>query len=930
MADPILGTQSSLLTPKAPAPEAPEPDTFCPPDGDGNRIADPRTPNPLAPMPTLILVDGSNQAYRAYHAIRTDLRSPDGFPTRALFGFSRVLQSLIKQHRPDYAAVVFDVGQSFRNVLYPDYKGQRPDKPPELEQQWPEFMPLCEAFGISALAKDGFEADDIIGTLAIQAAAEGFDVRIVSSDKDFAQLVSDRIKLLDPRLGEVAGAAEGEAKWGVPPEKIVDLMSLVGDKSDNVPGVAGVGVKKAAKYITEYGSWQGVLANAAAIGGKTGEKIAAAADTIALANKLIVIKTDVSLAHTIADLKIRDPDPAVLRAALLRFGFHAMIRELSLTQPHDGAGIDRDRYRTVDTPEALAQLVADLKAAARFSFDSETTSLDPLEAALVGMSFCWDDTDAVYVPIAHDGEGNCPGALDALLPLLADPSLKKTGQNLKYDLEVLQANGHVLAGIDGDTMIADYLLQVDQKHNLDALALRYLGHTMISFKEVAKLHGSAFAKVPIPDATRYAAEDAHVVWCIEQKMEMDAELEQLYREIELPLIPVLADMELTGIGVDVDALAAISAELGERIAEMVTQIHELVGETFNINSTQQLAVILFEKRGHKPIKKTKTGYSTNSAVIEQLMESSDDELLQMILDYRGATKLKSTYVDALPTTVAADGRIHTSYHQAVAATGRLSSFDPNLQNIPIRTEEGRRIRRCFVARDGYTFLSADYSQIELRLLAHFCGTGPLVEAFRNGEDIHRRTAAEIFEVAPEAVSADQRRAAKAINFGIIYGMSAFRLSRELKISREQAQGYIDSYFERYPQVRAYMDTKISEAKRTGEVKTLYGRRRAVRGLDSRNPNERGAGERVAMNTPVQGTAADLIKIAMIRVHRRLKADFPEADLLLQVHDELVLEVPTAQLDDISAALVEEMQGVASLNVPLLVETGHGRTWDAAH
>ncbi len=881
-------------------------------------------------MPTLILVDGSNQAYRAYHAIRTDLRSPDGFPTRALFGFTNILKSIIKQHRPDYMAVVFDVGKSFRNDLYPDYKGQRPDKPADLDEQWSELIPLCESFGIKALAREGFEADDIIGTLAVRAAAAGIDVRIISSDKDFAQLVTDRIKLFDPRTGELSGAAEIEAKWGVGPSKIVDLMSLIGDKSDNVPGIDGVGAKKAAGYLKKYDTWQNVIARADEIGGKTGEKIAAAADVVKLANQLIIIRTDMDPGARLEDLVLTEPQPARLRATLQRFGFFAMLKELGLNEKGQGSPIDREVYRTISTAAALSGLVATLRAAGRFSFDTETTSLDPLKARLVGMSFCWADDEAVYVPIAHEVGTNCPGALTALGPILADPSVKKTGQNLKYDLEVLRANGLDLQGIDGDTMIADYLLNVDQKHNLDNLALRHLGHTMISFTEVAEQHGNLFARVPIADATKYAAEDAHVAWHLESKLPLTDELRRLYDEVEIPLIPILAEMELTGIGVDVAELGVISQELSAQIDEMVELIYKTAGETFNINSTQQLATILFDKRNHTPIKKTKSGYSTDSSTISQLMDSSDDVLLQMILDYRAATKLKSTYVDALPGFVATDGRIHTSYHQAIAATGRLSSFDPNLQNIPIRTPAGKRIRRCFKARPGYRFLSADYSQIELRVLAHFCKDGPLVESFRSGEDIHRRTASEIFGIKPDAVTREQRSAAKAINFGIIYGMSAFRLSRELKIARTDAQRYIDNYFARYPQVRVYMDERIKEAQDTGSVKTLFGRIRAVTGLDSRNNSERSAAERVAMNTPVQGTAADLIKMAMIKVHRRLKADFPRAALLLQVHDELVLEVPEEELEAISAALIAEMQGVYALEVPLLVETGRGATWDETH
>lgn len=791
-------------------------------------------------------------------------------------------------------------------------------------------MPLCEAFGVKAVGRDGFEADDVIGTLAVMGEKKGLDVRIISSDKDFAQLVTDKVKLLDPKKGE-QGIDEIEAKWGVKPEMIIELMALMGDASDNVPGVNGVGPKKAAKFINTYGSAQGVIDNAKTIGGKTGQRIAAAAESIALSKKLVTILTGMDLGFEVDDLKVQAYDPSALKTKLSHFGFHSMVREMGLANVGESVGISRDGYKTVQTAEALDALIAGLKAAGRFAFDTETTSLDPMNAKLVGMSFCWSESEAYYVPIAHEVGGNCPGALDALLPLLNDPSLKKTGQNLKYDLKVLRSNDSDLKGIDGDTMLADYLLDVENKHNLDELALRHLGHAMISYKEVAKEHGE-FAKVPIAEATKYAAEDAHVAWHIDQRLgeKITGSLEALYQTVELPLISILAEMELNGIGVDVDELNAISKELAIRIAAMEKAIYAEAKETFNIKSTKQLAEILFEKRGHKPVKKTKTGYSTDSRTLTTLMEGSDDPLLEMIMDYREATKLKSTYVDALPDAVASDGRIHTSYHQAVAATGRLSSFDPNLQNIPIRTEEGRRIRRAFKPKPGHRFLSADYSQVELRLLAHFCETGPLVDAFTKGEDIHRRTAAEIFDLHVDLVSNDQRRAAKTINFGIIYGMGSFRLSRELKIPREEAQSYIDSYFARYPQVKKYMDDMIAHARDKGYVETLYGRRRGVSGLDSSNKAFKAAAERVAMNTPVQGTAADLMKMAMIKVHRRMKAEFPNTAMLLQVHDELVFEVPEDRVSALAAMVKAEMQGVAELRVPLLVETGVGETWDGAH
>ncbi len=919
---------------------------------------------------SLFLIDGSNAAFRAFYAIQSDMRSPDGMPTRALFGMTRMLLKLLKDHQPDYCAVVFDKGLSFRNDLYPDYKGQRPDMPEDLRAQWPDLPGLCEELGCPAILRDGYEADDIIGTLAVRHAAEDLHVVIVSSDKDFAQLVTDRVGMLDTGKNKLYGPAEVEDKWGVPPDRIIDLLALMGDSSDNIPGVPGVGPKKAAQFISKYGSVEATLENHEDIGGKTGQKVAAAAEHVHLAKVLVTIKTDFDpaiwdLDGELASLKVRDMDGPALAERLKRYNFKSLVRELGLDKLDNGGGeaegddsatasdddggaeIDRSRYRTVATADQLAALVTALKKAGRFAFDTETTSLDPAQAQLVGMSFCWSNKDAVYVPIGHvdaDGApvGNCPGALDALLPLLADDKLKKTGQNLKYDLEVLRALGHDLRGIDGDTMLADYLLDVDRKHGLDELALRHLGHTMLSYKDVAGDHDDRFDRVPVADATAYAAEDAHVAWLLDRML--SAELgpvrsgadappgpADVYRDIELPLIPVLADMELAGIGVDVDALESLSVELGQRIDQLVEQVQAEAGKEFNLNSTQQLAEILFEERGHKPVKKTakRTGYSTDSATLDAL-KGSGDPLPGLILDYRELAKLKSTYVDALPKAVAADGRIHTSFHQAVAATGRLSSNDPNLQNIPIRTDEGRRIRRTFVAKPGHVFLSADYSQVELRVLAHFCGEGPLVDAFREGQDIHRRTASEIFGIPMDEVQGHHRRAAKAINFGIVYGMSAFRLARELDIGRGEAKEYMDGYFERYPQVQQYMQSAVQEGTSRGYAQTLFGRRRPLRGLDSRNFNVRSGAERIAINTPVQGSAADLIKLAMIKVDRRLKADHPDATLLLQVHDELLVEVPVLQAPEVGQAMREEMQGVAELAVPLVVDVGQGPTWDEAH
>ncbi len=885
----------------------------------------------------MFLVDGSNQAFRAFFAIQNDMRGPDGFPTRALYGYAGMLQRLLREYTPDYVAVVFDKGLSFRNDLYPDYKGQRPDMPADLRKQWPEFQPFSEEFGIAAIAQEGFEADDIIGTLATMHAGPDMQVWIVSSDKDFGQLVSEHVRLLDLGKDVDYGPAEIAEKWGVGPDRIIDLLALMGDTSDNVPGVKGVGQKTAVKHLLAFGTCEGVVeaAKDGRIKGKTGERIAEAEADVALSKKLVTIVTDMDEPLTLAQMTVDPPDWPALEARLKRYGFRRMLDWVQQNMGEDATRrttIDRSIYRTVRSPEALAQLVADLRAAGRFAYDSETTSLDARTAAFVGMSFCWGEADAVYVPIGHAEGDNCPGALDALLPLLADPALEKTGQNLKYDLEVLLGRGHALAGIAGDTMLADYLLDVDRKHGLDALALRYFGHRMISFAEATEGVDGGFEAVPVDRATAYAAEDAHVAWLLDREMNekmAGTPVADVYRDIELPRGPGRAARERAGIKVDAAALGELSVELDARITELVAAAHAEAGQEVNLNSPKQLAVILFEERGLPVVKKTKTGPSTAAAVLERLA-ADGDALCRLILEYRELAKLKGTYVDALPGFIADDGRIHTSFHQAVAATGRLSSNEPNLQNIPIRTADGRRIRACFVPEPGHVFLSCDYSQVELRVLAHFCGQGPLVEAYQQGQDIHRRTASEVFEVAFDDVTPEQRRAAKAINFGIVYGMSAFRLSNELDIPRGEAQAYIDGYFARYPQVRTYMDEAVERAREKGYAETLLGRRRPVQGLDAKNPMDRAAAERIAINTPVQGSAADLIKKAMIAVHARLAAEFPTTRLLLQVHDELVLEVPVGAVDAVRAAVVEEMQGVARLAVPLVVDSGVGATWDEAH
>ncbi len=890
---------------------------------------------------TLYLVDGSNHAFRVFHAMPR--LTAGGQHTGALMGFANLLRWLDREARPDYCAVVFDKGPSFRVDLFPEYKGHRPSMPDELREQWDKLPELIQAWGYEVIIPSGFEADDVIGTLAARYASEELEVRIVSGDKDFSQLVNERVSILDlkggtPKHIDTAAVVE---RFGVPPERIIDVMGLWGDSSDNVPGVPGIGEKKATKLVQEHGDLEGVLAAAPGIKGKLGESLRTFAEQARLSRTLVTIVTDMELEQDLAALARRERDTDKLHELFLRYQFRAHMKDLQAEAgAAAGSGIDRAAYRCVTSEAELAAVVAGCRRAGHFSFDLETTSLDPLQARIVGFALCWSERDAVYVPVGHsEGEQlSFEVAMARLRPLLEDPTVGKVGQNLKYDLQVLRALGYQLEGIRGDTMLADYLLETGRaSRKLDDIAMRVLGHRMISYKEVTEGLGEeqGFADVPIDSATAYAAEDAHVAWLLDRGFrERLAEegLEELYRKVELPVISVLADMELEGIGLDVDALAVMQGELAASIAAVEAEIHELAGRAFNVASPKQLAEVLFDEQGFEPLKKTKTGRSTDAATLEALAARHPDQRLPAaVLEYRVLTKLQGTYVEALPQAVSpVDGRVHTSFHQAVAATGRLASMDPNLQNIPVRTAEGRRIRACFTARPGFVFLSADYSQIELRVLADYCGSGTLVEAFAAGEDIHRRTAAEVFGVAPMFVSPDQRRAAKAVNFGIIYGMSAFRLSNELGIPRKRAQRIIDDYFRLYPQVQAYVERAVADAKERGVATTRYGRRRMVPDLGARIRHVREAAERIAVNTPIQGTAADIMKLAMVRVHRRLQRDFPDARLLLQVHDELLIELPEDTLEAVRAAVVEEMGAAAELTVPLLVETGSGRSWDEAH
>jgi DNA polymerase I len=866
----------------------------------------------------LFLVDGSNQAYRAYHAIQTDMRAPDGFPTRALYGFVRMLLKMFREGRPDFVAVTFDKGKGWRHERFPAYKAKRLDMPEDLQKQWPELCPLVEAFGYRAIMEEGAEADDLLGTLALQHASDDLHVFIVSGDKDFSQIVSDKIRILDLQRDQDIGPAEVQEKWGVPPEKMIDLLALMGDSSDNIQGVPGVGPKKAAQYIQKYGSLEAVLEHTKDIGGKTGEAILAHKDAVLLARELVTIHREDKYERALADFVPRPPDRPTLATKLTRFDFQLLLQDLELEPDHAAAAEVRPtrgpvevvaRYETPD-PKALKDVIKAARAEGRVGL-----IVLPGDPGAVGLS-----VDPYFGEATGFGFPATPPVLEALAPLLADPAVGKVTHDAKAVHHWLAGRGLALANVTGDTMLLDYVQAVDKRHTLEDIALRYLG---------TPLGGGEDQGVLFADRRRLAAQSAQIVLLVEDNAELE-DAARVYREIEIPLVPILLDMERTGIKVDVPALQALSTEFEARMNEKVQAIWKVAGEEFNVNSTQQLAQVLFEKRGHEGGKKTKFGWSTDSGTLEDLA-GGDDPLPGLVLEYRAVQKLKSTYVDALPLAVGSDGRVHTTFHQAVAVTGRLSSNEPNLQNIPARMPEGRRIRACFVPEPGNVFLSADYSQIELRVLAHFCGDGPLVEAFRRGEDIHARTAREIFHLGPDdAITHAQRTASKAINFGLIYGMSAFRLSNDLGISKAEATDYITRYFDRYPQTRGYMSGSIADARRRGYSVTRFGRRRAVENLTSKNRVERGAAERIAMNSPIQGTAADIIKRAMVLVHARLAAEVPAAKLLLQVHDELLFEAPKEDAERVRQLVQEEMRNADELIVPLVVETGIAASWDAAH
>ena len=893
------------------------------------------TVSPKEGEKTLFLIDGSSYIYRAYHAIRS-LSTRSGFPTNAVFGFANMLLKVLRDHNPTYAAMVLDApGPTFRHEIYPDYKANRPPMPEDLALQIPRIDDLIKAFRLPSIRIPGVEADDIIATLAHRYAQEVDKVVIVSSDKDLMQLISDKVIMLDTMKDRWIDVEAVLEKFGVRPSQVVQVQALMGDPSDNIPGLAGVGPKTAGKLIARYGHIEGLLEHSREVGGKVGEKLPHQMDELRTSLSLVKLKDDVPVDQTLEDFAVSGLDTQAVRELFEELEF---VKLINLLAPHKA--LDREGYRTVTTEEELETLAALLKGVRRFAFDTETDSRDPMRASLVGISFSWSEGEAAYIPLGHRYLGApaqlAPGlVMEKLGPILADPAKEKIGQNIKYDLKVLLRAGWEVGGISFDTMIASWLESPDRRsHSLDEIASELFGHTMISYKELTKRGRDqiSMTEVPVDEASVYSCEDADVTFRAAQPLASgleDKELVDLFHEVEMPLVAVLNDMEMAGILLDTEMLGDISQDLGERLRHLEARIHEEAGHTFNINSPRQLGQVLFTELGLPVLKKTKTGYSTNDEVLLELSEKH--HLPAMVRDYRSLAKLKSTYVDALPELIHPEtGRIHTSFNQTATSTGRLSSSDPNLQNIPIRTEEGRRIREAFICPEGTMLVSADYSQIELRILAHLSGDRNLVEAFRNGEDIHKRTAREVLDADEHSVEPELRRRAKVINFGIIYGMSAYGLSRELGISPGEAADIIEGYFDVYSGVREFTERTLNLAREKGYVQTLLNRRRYIPELASKNPNTRQYGERMAINTPIQGTAADLIKIAMLHIHEGLPLEVPGAKMLLQVHDELVLEVPEKLAQKAADYVSGIMVSVMDLDVPLVVDVGWGKNWAEAH
>lgn len=929
----------------------------------------------IAPNP-LVLVDGSSYLYRAFHAF-PPLTNSAGEPTGAMYGVLNMLKSLISQVQPSHIAVVFDAkGKTFRDEMFEQYKSHRPPMPDDLRKQIQPLHDIIRALGIPLLVIEGVEADDVIGTLAVAASKANQKVLISTGDKDMAQLVDDNIMLINTMNNTLLDREAVIEKYGIPPELIIDYLALMGDSADNIPGVAGVGEKTALGLLQGIGSMAEIYANLDKVAElpirgakKLGDKLLAEKEMADLSYRLATIKTDVALDITPEQLTLGASNNDQLTEYFGRYEFKRWLNEVmngadSITNNNEqptkinhyqatpalaqdnsdealpAIQIDRSRYETLLTEADLNRWVEKLKQAKLFALDTETDNLDYMAANLVGISFALENGEAAYLPLQLDYLGapktlEKTTALTLLKPVLENPTIQKVGQNFKYDLTIFARNGIDVQGVAFDTMLESYVLNSTGRHNMDDLAKRYLGHQTITFEEIAGKGKNqlTFNQIPLENAAEYAAEDADVTMKLQQvlweKLSKEPTLEKLFKEMELPLLGVLSRMERRGVLIDSDALFLQSNEIANRLGELEEQAYVLAGQPFNLASTKQLQEILFDKLGLPVIQKTPKGApSTNEEVLEELAFSH--ELPKVLVEHRGLSKLKSTYTDKLPQMVNPQtGRVHTSYHQAVTATGRLSSSDPNLQNIPIRNEEGRRIRQAFIAREGFTVVAADYSQIELRIMAHLSQDQGLINAFTQGKDIHRSTAAEIFGVALDEVTSEQRRNAKAINFGLIYGMSAFGLSRQLGIGRADAQSYMDLYFKRYPGVQTFMHDIREKAKAQGYVETLFGRRLYLPDINSSNGMRRKAAERVAINAPMQGTAADIIKRAMIQLDQKLQND-PDIAMIMQVHDELVFEVRSEKVAFYSELIKTQMESAADLVVPLIVDVGQGTNWDEAH
>ena len=929
----------------------------------------------IAPNP-LVLVDGSSYLYRAFHAFPPLTNSADE-PTGAMYGVLNMLKSLISQVQPSHIAVVFDAkGKTFRDEMFEQYKSHRPPMPDDLRKQIQPLHDIIRALGIPLLVIEGVEADDVIGTLAVAASKANQKVLISTGDKDMAQLVDDNIMLINTMNNTLLDREAVIEKYGIPPELIIDYLALMGDSADNIPGVAGVGEKTALGLLQGIGSMAEIYANLDKVAElpirgakKLGDKLLAEKEMADLSYRLATIKTDVALDITPEQLTLGASNNDQLTEYFGRYEFKRWLNEVmngadSITNNNEqptkinhyqvtpvlaqdnsdealpAIQIDRSRYETLLTEADLNRWVEKLNQAKLFALDTETDNLDYMAANLVGISFALENGEAAYLPLQLDYLGapktlEKTTALTLLKPILENPTIQKVGQNFKYDLTIFARNGIDVQGVAFDTMLESYVLNSTGRHNMDDLAKRYLGHQTISFEEIAGKGKNqlTFNQIQLEQAAEYAAEDADVTMKLQQvlweKLSKEPTLEKLFKEMELPLLGVLSRMERRGVLIDSDALFLQSNEIANRLSELEEQAYVLAGQPFNLASTKQLQEILFDKLGLPVIQKTPKGApSTNEEVLEELAFSH--ELPKVLVEHRGLSKLKSTYTDKLPQMVNPQtGRVHTSYHQAVTATGRLSSSDPNLQNIPIRNEEGRRIRQAFIAREGFTVVAADYSQIELRIMAHLSQDQGLINAFTQGKDIHRSTAAEIFGVALDEVTSEQRRNAKAINFGLIYGMSAFGLSRQLGIGRADAQSYMDLYFKRYPGVQTFMHDIREKAKAQGYVETLFGRRLYLPDINSSNGMRRKAAERVAINAPMQGTAADIIKRAMIQLDQKLQND-PDIAMIMQVHDELVFEVRSEKVAFYNEFIKTQMESAADLVVPLIVEVGQGNNWDEAH